>query len=111
VNSNNRLDASDQSSITIDHASLPLWHGTVTNEARVESSHEDTLSPSAVSYATNLHLPETSFYDFELPENSYADPVSVYTPGLGWETTPFLVDTYPFPYQALFRRQESGVRA
>ncbi|KAG7544313.1 hypothetical protein FFLO_03274 [Filobasidium floriforme] len=87
-NSNYRLAASNQTSITIDHASLPLWHGTVTNGAHVESSHEDTLSPSAASYATNLHLPETSFYDFGPPADSYADRIPVDTSGFGWNTMP-----------------------
>jgi hypothetical protein len=96
-----RLSVFNQSSLIPDHDSLPLWHGTVTNGARDESSHEFTLDPSAVSYATNLCLPETSFYDFELPANSYADPISAYIPGLGWQTTPSVVDTYPIPYQAL----------
>lgn len=97
-NSNDRLAASDQSSVSIDR-SLPQWHGTVTNGAHVESSHEDTLSPSAASYATNLHLPETSFYDFGPPANSYADRIPVDTSGFGWNTMP-PVDPYPFPCQA-----------
>lgn len=99
--SSDRMSAFYQSSLIPDDDLLIPWHGTVTSEARVESSHVFTLNPSATSYATNLCLPETQFYDFELPANSYADPVSAYIPGLGWETTPSVVDTYPIPYQAL----------
>lgn len=94
-----RLSAFNQSSLIPDHDSLPQWQGSVTNGARDESSHEFTLDPSAVSYATNLHPPETSFYDFGPPTSSYADHIPVDISGFGWNTT-LSADTYPFPYQA-----------
>jgi hypothetical protein len=79
----------------------------VTNGTHVESSHEDSLCPSA---ATNLYLPETSFYDLGPPANFCADQILVDTSGFGWGTM-LSADTYPFPYQAFLEDRNTTVNA